>query len=205
MIRRPGWAAALELPAYDWQSALRAATAAGDERPTWAYPWPAGERLAALLPELTTCRDHRVCDLGCGRGLLGLRAALLGAAEVVFCDGSLHPLGFLDAVIAANRLHARSQLHQWGTAIPGRPFSLILGGDILYRPECFALLLTSIARSLSPQGTALLSDPRHSLEAELPALAAAAGLSWAPTRPIAGLTVVRCRLLKAPSPELVTA
>ncbi len=42
--------------------------------------------------------------------------------------------------------------------------------------------MRSIASSLAADGRALLTDPRGVLEAELPALAAAAGLTWTTAR-----------------------
>ena len=60
-------------PEHDWQHALANASAAGDERPTWGYQWPAGERLAAWLidrwsTQPTENLPRRIIDLGCGRG-----------------------------------------------------------------------------------------------------------------------------------------
>lgn len=165
------------LPEHDWQQALAAAAAAGDERPTWGYRWPAGERLAADLPAMGLCAGCRCVDLGCGRGHLGLTALAAGATAVCFADGSRHPLRYLEQVISCNELgdRATTSLHRWGEPLPGSPWQVILGGDILYRPECFAALFNTIATSLSPDGAAYLSDPRSCLEKNLPALATAAG------------------------------
>lgn len=180
----------LVLPAHDWSAALAAAAAEGDDRPTWAYAWPAGERIRGELTALVELAGRRVCDLGCGQGRLGLTALLAGAA-VCFADGSSHPLRWLRAVLAANDLDADCVEHQWGDLLPGGPYDLVLGGDILYRPECFADLLATIAASLVPDGCALLADPRSRLEPELPELAATAGLRWASERRDAGYTLVR--------------
>ena len=59
-------------PDWDWQPAYEAAEAAGDDRPTWAYDWPAGQRLASDLKHMQL--PSRCADLGCGRGLLGMTA-----------------------------------------------------------------------------------------------------------------------------------
>ncbi|MFW5846224.1 MAG: methyltransferase, partial [Planctomycetota bacterium] len=168
----------LILPAAAWSAALAAAEAAGDYRPTWAYTWPAGERLAADLPQLNDCRGRQVCDLGCGRGVLGLQALRSAAASVVFADASPHPLAWVDAVLQANAWQDRGRtlVHRWGTALP--PCDLVLGGDILYRPECFVDLLDSLAAAARQGAEILLSDPRTELEQELPGLAASRGLSW---------------------------
>lgn len=139
---------------------------------TGVYRWPAGDRLVRELHLVAQLAGRRVLDLGCGPGQCGWRAQELGAAAVVFADGS-------PAVVASR---PEVLLHVWGDPVPGAPFDVILGGDILYRPECFAALLRSIALALAPRGVALLSDPRPSLEPELPFLAADAGLTWTASR-----------------------
>ena len=174
--------------AHAWDAALVAAEADGDRRPTWAHEWPAGLRLTQALPELLAhwplpLAQTRCCDLGCGRGLLGMALLHYGMGEVSFADGSPHPLAFVQAMLEHYHLAGQGQsyhcqCHQWGTPLDHGPYDLIVGGDILYRPECFPELLLSIQTSLQPQGVAWLSDPRHSLEKELPQLAEEAGLTW---------------------------
>jgi SAM-dependent methyltransferase len=139
---------------------------------TGVYRWPAGDRLSKDLHAVIVLTGLRVLDLGCGPGQCGRRAQELGAAEVVFADGNPVAVAALPGAV----------LHQWGDPVPGAPFAVILGGDILYRSECFAALLHSIALALTPQGVALLADPRPSLESELPALAEQAGLTWKTVR-----------------------
>lgn len=136
---------------------------------TAGYCWPAGNRLSRDLHLVIDCAGRRIVDLGCGTGQCGRRAKELGASVVVFADGN-------PTAVAA--LGADAVLHQWGDPIPGAPYDLILGGDILYRPQCFAALLHSVSLGLARQGIALLADPRPVLEPELPDLAQAAGLTW---------------------------
>jgi predicted nicotinamide N-methyase len=145
---------------------------------TWAYAWPAGERMAGELAAVVQCAGQRIVDLGCGRGHLGLAALHHGAAEVTFCDGSPRPLAWLDAVLTANHLagRGRSCRHAWGDPIPGGPVPLILGGDILYRPALFPALLATIAASLTVDGEALLSDPSTTTDPALLTASAGAGL-----------------------------
>ena len=172
----------------------QAQLAQADDDVTCLYQWPSGTRLAEYLSThlatLAPCRDRRVADMGCGRGGLGLTAYAAGAAAVCFTDASPVAVDFLARTIALNALAPRAHVahHYWGTALPGAPYDLILGGDILYRPECFADLMTTIALSLSAQGCALLSDPRTTLEPQLAELAAKHRLKWT-TRRIERTTV----------------
>ncbi len=195
-MRGPACLAPLREPAFAWDRALAAAAADGDQRPTWAYAWPAGDRLAQDLAQLIDCRGLRVADLGCGRGHGGLAALCAGCARALFADASPHPLGWVDAVLLANGMEHRAEtrLHRWGTPLPLGGWDLIYGGDILYRPECFAALLDTLADSLAPTGRALLADPRLELEPDLMQLAAARGLEWHTTRQATGYTLVRVRL-----------
>lgn len=162
---------------------------------TWSYAWPAGERMAAELGAVVDCGDRRIADLGCGRGHLGLTALTAGARSVLFADGHRDAVAHLAAVIAANGFAgtARAVAHEWGDPLPDAPFDLILGGDVLYRPECFAALIATIAGSLAPDGRCLLSDPRQRLEDDLPPLAEAAGLDWSTQRRERGYTVATLR------------
>lgn len=147
---------------------------------TWRYRWPAGRRLEADLPAVVACAGQTVCDLGCGQGALARAALAQGAAHVTAADGAADAVALLRASINDPRFTAVQ--HSWGEPIPGGPFTVILGGDILYRPALHPELIRSIALSLAPDGLALLVDPRRTLEAELPLLAATHHLTWHPER-----------------------
>ena len=106
-------------------------------------------------------------------------------------------LEYVDACLGLNAFPATcsTAVHNWGDPLPGNPWPCILGGDILYRPECFQVLLQTISLSLAPDGTAYLSDPRTQLEADLPTLAKKAGLQWNCSRPNGRYTLVSLQLL----------
>ena len=173
-----------------WRPEL--APPAGDADLTWAYPWPAGERLARDLAQVLDPRGLRVAELGCGRGRCGLTALLLGAAEVVFCDLAPEPLAYVQEALTANGVADRGStcLHHWGDPLPGAPYDLLIGADILYRPSFHRLLLTSLALALAEHGQVLLADPRTELEAELPQIATELGLTWQPQRRPGNYTLV---------------
>jgi 2-polyprenyl-3-methyl-5-hydroxy-6-metoxy-1,4-benzoquinol methylase len=143
---------------------------------TGRYAWPAGQRMLRELPTLIDARGLAVCDLGCGLGALGHAALALGAASVDFLDGSDEALALARAGAERDQ-RANFIRHEWGAPTPRR-YDLILGGDILYLPALFVALLDSIASGLAPGARCLLSDPRRTLEADLPALAATRGLTW---------------------------
>ena len=170
------------------------ALANDDEDVTCLYQWRVGAQLAERLPSLVPCAGKRIADLGCGLGTLGLSALAHGADAVLFADGSRIAIDLLQRTIIANALdqRARAALHAWGEPLPYGPWEVILGGDILYRPDFVPQLLATIATSLTPDGCALLSDPRITLEEQLPALAGAQGLSWTSRRDD-GITIITLR------------
>jgi SAM-dependent methyltransferase len=196
--RLPPDARAPRLPPHlDWvirpAPAPAPAPALADEDVTGAYSWPAGSRLAGELEELVDCRGEVVADLGCGLGQLGFSALALGARRVLFADGSPALIALAARTIACNRLGAQAQasLHRWGQALPGGDYTLILGGDILYRPACFAALSDTIGASLAPGGLCLLADPRTRLEDEFAAQLARHALGWRLERRSLGYTLAR--------------
>jgi predicted nicotinamide N-methyase len=159
--------------------------ASDDTDGTWAYAWPAGERLLAEFDAVVgLLAGRRVIDLGCGRGRLGL-AALARGAQVAFADGSAAALAQVRAALPMDA-DARILLHRWGEPLPAA--DLLLGGDILYRSALFPDLIASVASAGCP---ALLADPRTSLESELPELAAMHGMHWSSERRPGGYTLAR--------------
>lgn len=155
---------------------------------TWRYQWPAGSRFLEEIAGLVSVAAQRVIDLGCGQGRLGRWAQAAGAAEVLFADYAADALAAIPDLPRTNRL-----VHAWGEPLPA--CDVLLGGDILYRPDSFPVLLDSVASALgTPGATAWLVDPRTSLEDELPQLAAARGLTWSVERRPAQYTLVRLTL-----------
>lgn len=160
---------------------------------TWAYPWPAGERLARDLAEVVDCQGRTCAELGCGRGRTGLTALALGATAVTFCDIAREPLEYVQKALAAHSFTARGSTcqHPWGEPLPAGPYDIIFGADILYRPTFHGAIFTSIAASLAPLGLALLADPRSELEPELNFLAEALGLQVTAIRRPGPYTLLR--------------
>ena len=158
---------------------------------TGIYTWPGGSHLARELPRLIPWPPGalRCADLGCGAGICGRSLMTAGGANVVFCDGDPAALAAVQIALPG----ADTRLHVWGTPLPDGPYDLILGGDILYRAAFHPALLASLASSLAPEGLALLSDPRTTLEEELPLLAQNCGLSWHAERRDQGYTLVRLK------------
>lgn len=181
----PAWI----LPDFAWEAAMTAAAAAGDARPTWAYDWPAGRRLAGDLPDLA---GKNIIDLGCGRGVLGCTALTHGASRVLFADGSGQVLEWIAALIATNGWQDRASAlrHDWGEPLPAGDWDLLLGGDILYRPECFTQLIATVAAACRAGVEAWLADPRLQIETSFLDGLRDAGLTVRNERREAGYTLL---------------
>lgn len=165
-----------------------------EEGATWPYLWPGGLRLAADLAALLPPPTGRLLDLGCGRGLLGMQAWLLGWRRITFADGDPAALGMLQDCLK-DMPEADCQLLEWDKALVGPSYDVILGGDILYRPEYHASLLACIASQLSNQGQALLADPRSQIEANLGQLACRNGLDLSIEQRPGPYTLCRLQLI----------
>ena len=100
-------------------------------------PGLAFSRLLAHCPSFVAGKD--VVELGCGLGAVGLTAAASGATSVLLTDYDADVLELGLAGAAENGVGDRVAAAQldWtspaaATALPGGPFSLVLGADVLY-------------------------------------------------------------------------
>jgi predicted nicotinamide N-methyase len=139
----------------------RAALLCGDdpgEPPYWAYLWTGAIELARWIDTDHSLGGSRALDLGCGLGLVGVVAALGGAA-VTFLDRDADALAF--AAANACRNGARSASFRQGDftrdALCDR-FDAILGAEVLYDRDTFAPLVAFLDAHLAPRGSVLLAD-----------------------------------------------
>ena len=138
---------------------------ARDERlPYWADLWPAAVVLADhLLTErrlMGEVSHHpRALELGCGIGLVTI-AAMRAGYDVVATD--YYEDALLFAARNAWRANGREpavRMVDW-RAVPDDlgTYDLILAADVLYERPHATLISALLARALSPDGRALISD-----------------------------------------------
>lgn len=136
---------------------------AGDERlPYWADVWPSSRALAGLIRgEAGTGRT--LLELGCGVGLVSVTALRAGFA-VTATDYYRDALAVarLNALRLAGDGDARlvTRYVDW-RALPDDlgPFDVVCAADVLYEREYADLVSATIARTLAPDGVALVADP----------------------------------------------
>lgn len=114
--------------------------------------WIAAGRHSVLNPQ------HSVLDLGCGMGLAGTVAALMGA-DVLFADIERDCLLFssLNGSRYSDRVRARKV--NWQTDDLGERFDLIIGSDVLYDKTQWPYLDTFFRNHLAANGKILLGEP----------------------------------------------
>lgn len=97
--------------------------------PYWAYVWAGGAALARHVLDSGVARGRRVLDFGAGSGVVGIAAAMAGAARVCAVD----PDPWAQAAVVLN---AAANAVQVGLEA-GEP-DLVLCGDVFYDPAAAA-------------------------------------------------------------------
>ncbi|MGH7134601.1 MAG: class I SAM-dependent methyltransferase, partial [Pirellulales bacterium] len=131
-----------------------------DERlPYWADVWPSALCLAERIAQLPQS-GTRLLELGCGVGYVCAVAAARGF-QVTATDYYPEALEFTQVNLAGNRLPgAASRLVDW-RSFPDDlgTFDIVVAADVLYEKAYPTLVAAAIARSLEPDGVALVADP----------------------------------------------
>ncbi|MDB5595123.1 MAG: nicotinamide N-methyase [Hyphomicrobiales bacterium] len=129
--------------------------------PFWAFAWAGGQALARyILDNRQIVAGRRVLDFASGSGLVGIAAALAGAASVEACD--------IDAfAISAMVLNAQAngvEMAAWQGDLVGRDegWDVVFAGDVSYERD-MAERVTNWLGELSARGaTVLIGDPGRS-------------------------------------------
>ncbi|MDP5168609.1 MAG: protein N-lysine methyltransferase family protein [Bacteroidia bacterium] len=136
-----------------------------DERiPYFVDLWPSAIALAAYLeshPE--EVKGKSVLEIGCGNGLAGVVAGLLGAASVTLTDYLPEALRFASLVWAKNiPQKAQTAILDWREPDPSLSSPLILAADVAYEARNFQPLIQTFTQLLLPGGHIILTEPsRH--------------------------------------------
>lgn len=131
------------------------------EIPYWAILWDSALWLGRWLwANPHRVRGKRVLELGCGVGLVGIVAQMLGAAHVVQNDN--HPPALvLSAQNARQNGIAPPEplLMDWRAWTHREQYDLVLGADVVYDRDLHAPLIQVLEQALAPDGEAILVDP----------------------------------------------
>ncbi|MEI4274136.1 50S ribosomal protein L11 methyltransferase [Klenkia sp. LSe6-5] len=150
-----------------WQ-AMDDGPGAGEASPFWAAAWVGGQALARHVldhPELVAGRT--VLDLGAGSGLVGIAAALAGAARVVASDVDPYALAVIPLNAAANGV---AGVEPVGDVLDDEPdVDVVLAGDVFYdlrmadrvRPWLFTAWVRGAVVLVGDPGRSQLPDGLH--------------------------------------------
>jgi predicted nicotinamide N-methyase len=141
-----------------WQRTEEELGEIGLPPPFWAFAWAGGQALARyILDHPDEVAGRRVLDFASGSGLVGIAAALAGAASVEACD--------IDAfALAAISLNAQAN----GVALSVRADDLIdrddgwdvvLAGDIAYERELAGRVFAWLGSLAARGALVLVGDP----------------------------------------------
>lgn len=136
-----------------------------DERlPYWAEPWPSSFALARhLLSDdslLGAGAGRRVLELGCGAGLVAAAATLAGF-NVTASDYYEDALRFARVNVWRSTRRVIDVLHLDWRALPeSMPrYDVVIASDVLYERPYAEIVARTLARTVSPEGVAIVADP----------------------------------------------
>lgn len=126
--------------------------------PYWAELWPSTSLLLTYLNRHPIPDNFRVCELGCGLGIISTSLAL-HHEFIVATDIAFHGCEFTSYNIMTNGGIARTVCTDW-RHLPFRSgtFDLIIASDVLYEERWISPLLQSTSQ-LSEKGRLLVADP----------------------------------------------
>jgi predicted nicotinamide N-methyase len=136
-----------------------------DERiPYWADLWPSALALSRHLVRSGIVQPGmQVTEMGCGLGLPGIVAGLLGA-ETTLTDYLPDALRFAHRNWGQNLSRpARFELMDWRQPDPGLAADLLLASDVAYESRAFSFLPQAFRTLCRPGGTILLSEPNRAV------------------------------------------
>lgn len=150
-----------------------------DERlPYWADVWPSSQVLAdRLVAERGAGRT--LLELGCGLGVVALGAAAAGF-DVTVSDYYDDALAFARVNLARASYSASAQMLDWRALPDDLPrYDVVVASDVLYERPYAGLVAQVLARTLAPNGIAIVADPGRVAAPEFVDAARALGLTVA--------------------------
>lgn len=136
-----------------------------DERiPYWAELWPSARVLSRhLIAVQVLLSGKSVLEVGCGLGLPGIVAGMLGAEKVCMTDYLPDALVFARHNWEQNlNTPACFELLDWRTPTPALAADIVLASDIAYEKRAFEFLPSALRALCRPGGLILVADPSRS-------------------------------------------
>lgn len=139
--------------------------------------WPAATMLARHIAEHDPGHGRDAIELGAGLGLVAMAATHAGW-HVTVTDHEPTSLSFAACNASLNDVeHHDYALLDWNKPPTDRQLVRIFAADVLYQLVDHAPLLRCLDALLTPNGTALITDPRRGVADRFPDLAAKTGFT----------------------------
>jgi predicted nicotinamide N-methyase len=127
--------------------------------PFWSFPWPGGQALARyLLDNRSLLAGRRVLDLAAGSGLVGIAAAIGGAANVTTVDVDPFAAAAQTMNAGANEVQLEIVLADILDA-DASGYDVVVAGDVCYEREFTDRILGFLRRARTAGADVLLGDP----------------------------------------------
>lgn len=135
-----------------------------DERiPYWAELWPSSLVMAEYLEKNQhIVKSKKIIELGCGLGLSGIVAGMLGG-KVLMTDYQQSALDFAAKNWSRNvgQINCSTHLLDWRQPDLQEKFDLILAADVAYESKVFPHLIRTFKKMVAPNGTILITEPNR--------------------------------------------
>jgi predicted nicotinamide N-methyase len=145
-----------------WQKTEEELDAMGLPPPYWAFAWAGGQALARhVLDNRGIVAGARVLDLAAGSGLVGIAAALAGAAPVTAVDIDAFTEAAIQLNAEANNVYVDVLVQDLlDHPAPAEPrYDVILVGDLFYERDTAARALAFLDRHATIGTRVLIGDP----------------------------------------------
>ncbi|WP_329500302.1 methyltransferase [Kitasatospora herbaricolor] len=142
-----------------WESTEEARGEIGLPPPFWAFAWAGGVAVARYVldhPDLVAGRT--VLDLAAGSGLVGIAAALRGAASVRAAEIDAYAVAAIGINAEANGTRVAAAVEDLLDG-DGAPAEVVLAGDVFYERTMAARFLPFLERAQARGAVVLVGDP----------------------------------------------
>ncbi|MFD5085630.1 class I SAM-dependent methyltransferase [Kitasatospora sp. NPDC058406] len=142
-----------------WETTEDARGERGLPPPFWAFAWAGGVGVARYVldhPELVDGRT--VLDLAAGSGLVGIAAALRGAASVRAAEIDAYAVAAIGVNAEANGVRVDAAFADLLDG-DGAPAEVVLAGDVFYERAMAARFLPFLERARARGAVVIVGDP----------------------------------------------
>ena len=143
-----------------WEAMEQGQVDPGSDPPFWAAAWPGGQALARyVLDHPGVVAGRTVLDLGAGSGLVGVAAAVAGAARVIASDVDPYSRTAVAVNAEQNGVGPFTVVGDVLGEDPDPAVEVVLAGDVCYQREMAQRVLPYLGRAWLAGATVFLGDP----------------------------------------------